>query len=88
MNNNLRGRQCLWKDFWYEWNFNILSVDNKLIKSLDTQGKEEIEGITNTVGSESDGKEGTMTEDKVCSADLKNIHSLKVESYVLFCGDF
>ena len=66
----------------------LLSVDNKLIKSLDTQGKEEIEGITNTVGSESDGKEGTMTEDKVCSADLKNIHSLKVESYVLFCGDF
>ena len=66
----------------------LLSVDNKLIKSLDTQGKEEIEGITNTVGSESDGKEGTMTEDKVCSADLKNIHSLKVESYVLFCGNF
>ena len=66
----------------------LLSVDNKLIKSLDTQGKEEIEGITNTVGSESDGNEGTMTEDKVCSADLKNIHGLKVESYVLFCGDF
>ena len=66
----------------------LLSVDNKLVKSLDTQDKEKIEGITNTVGSESDGKEGTMTEDKVYSADLKNIHSLKVESYVLFCGDF
>lgn len=49
----------------------LLSVDNKLIKSLDTQGKEEIEGITNTVGSESDGKEGTMTENKVYSADFK-----------------
>ena len=47
----------------------LLSVDNKLIKSLDTQGKEEIEGITNTVGSESDGKEGTMTENKVYSVD-------------------
>ena len=65
---------------YYLWIINWLKVW--------TQGKEEIEGITNTVGYESDGKEGTMTEDKVCSADLKNIHSLKVESYVLFCGDF
>lgn len=44
----------------------LLSVGNNLIKSLDTQGKEGIEKVSNTVGSESGGKEVTRARDKVC----------------------
>lgn len=46
----------------------LLSVGNNLIKSLDTQGKEGIEKVSNTVGSESGGKEVTRARDKVCRA--------------------
>lgn len=41
-------------------------VSNNLVEILEIQGKERLEGITNTVGSESGDKEVAMTKDKVC----------------------
>lgn len=51
---------------WMRPDYIYWPVSNNLVEILEIQGKEKLEGITNTVGSESGDKEVAMTKDKVC----------------------
>lgn len=51
---------------WMRPDYIYWPVSNNLVEILEIQGKERLEGITNTVGSESGDKEVAMTKDKVC----------------------
>ena len=68
----------------------LLSVGNNLIKSLDTQGKEGIEKISNTVGSESGEKEVTTTRDKVCRVAnrIQEFKEFTGSGFSFLCADF
>lgn len=63
----------------------LLAVGSDLVESRETQGKEGIEEITDTVGSESGGKAVTMTKDMWAErqVEFRRIQGFQVQCFLI-----
>lgn len=65
-------------------------MGNNLVDSLETQGKERIEGLTNGVGSEANEKAVTMTKDRVyrVAGGIQEYRDSIYNGFSFLCSDF